>query len=618
MPPTLTAWWALSDNRERCGRPPQPIDPSRPEKQLAKGSWAAQTLPPLSMKNKLKVGLIVDEERLCKHDRELVGWANSGDTILISHLIVQHRSAPARKRPLLARLALHSLGSLMAIALWRIKERKEVRQVAAIEAYRDSERSFEVGESVPGRIYVKPLQSGSEGRVHRFSEEDLAAIRREQFDLLIRCGSGILRGGILRSARLGVLSFHHGDNRVNRGGPPGFWEVYHRWSRTGFVVQILTEELDGGHVLLRGFVPTEPTHLLNRALLYHKSYFHLRALLERIASSGELPAAEPQLPYSGRLFVAPRAREIAAYLLKRAGRTLIGHMRDLRQQRERWGVCYLKSDWPSAAFWRGTRIETPAGRFLADPFVATREGRTCVFVEDYPYATEKGHISAFEIGDCGARELGIALEEKFHLSFPFLFEHRGALFMCPESIGAEQIRIYRCSRFPLEWKLEHVAMQGVWAADSMLFPHEDQWWLFTNLSRAQPIEFNSELHIFSAPDPLSNSWTPHPKNPVLIDPSCARNAGLLRSGGIGIGIVRVCQQHSFGTYGASARLMRITRLDGDGYAEEPIGRLTPDFVARAHGTHHFHSNGLYSVWDYKRWERIRTRPPQTQSAPRPS
>lgn len=555
------------------------------------------------MNKKLKMGLIVDEERLSTYDRELIDWANGGDQIFISHLIVQHRDLPPRKHPLPVRLALYSLGKLTAILLWRIKEWMESRHIPTAEKSRDSDGGVAVGDAVPGRIHVKARVSGS-GFVHRFSEEDLESIRREQFDILFRCGSGILRGGILQSARLGVLSFHHGDNRVNRGGPPGFWEVYHRSARTGFIVQKLTEELDGGHVLLRGWLPTQATHLLNSALLYRKSYFHLRALLERIAASGELPPAEPQLPYSGKLFVAPRAREIAAYILKRIGRIIVGRVRTKAKLKERWGVCFLKGDWPTASFWRGTRIPTPQGRFLADPFVCTRDGQTCVFVEDYVYRTGKAHITAFELGDSGAHELGVALEEKFHLSFPFLFEYRGALLMCPESIGAEQIRIYRCSRFPLEWTLEHVVMSGVWSADSMLFPHGDRWWLFTNLSQIQPVELCSELHIFSAPEPFSRSWTPHPRNPVLIDPASARNAGLLRTGN---SIIRVCQSNAFDVYGASARLMRITRLDTENYAEESICRLTPEFLPGAHATHHFHSNGIYSVWDYKRRERVRVR-----------
>lgn len=552
----------------------------------------------------LKIGLIVDSERLTKDVHELVQWASSTRSIRISHLIVQQRDPPARRPPRWVRIIRKSPAELTSLLLWRVKDRFEKRQVEALEAYRGSSAAFEAGAAVPGRLTVKPLVSKS-GFVHRFSEADLERIRQERFDLLLRCGSGILRGGILTAARLGILSFHHGDNRINRGGPAGFWEVYHGWSKTGFVVQRLTEELDGGDVILRGFVPTQRSHLWNCALLFTKSYFHLRALLLRIAAAGALPDPEPHVPYAGKLHVAPRARELACYFLKRAGRSISGRARRALRSRERWGVCYLKCDWPEAALWRGRRVATPPGRFLADPFVATREGRTCLFVENYVYRTGKAHISAFELEDSGPSELGIAIEEDFHLSFPFLFEHRGSLFMCPESSAAGQIRIYRCVRFPLEWRLECIAMHAVAAVDSMILRHEGFWWLLANLSHAPPVEEATELHLFRAEDPLSGHWQPHRRNPVLIDPEFARNGGLLRTGG---GLVRVCQSQGFASYGAAANLMRITRLDLEQYAEELICRITPGFMPGISGTHHMHSDGIYSVWDYKRWERVKPVP----------
>ncbi|HVS76266.1 MAG TPA: hypothetical protein VHE11_04980 [Steroidobacteraceae bacterium] len=549
----------------------------------------------------LKIGLLVDGERLTKHVHELVRWANSTDTLRVTHLIVQERPAPPAQPPRLARLIRKPPAEIAANLLWRAKNHIERRGVEATGAYQGSSETLEAGAVVPGRIVVKPLVSKS-GLVHRFSEEDLERIRQERFDLLLRCGSGILRGGILTAARLGILSFHHGDNRVNRGGPPGFWEVYHGWSKTGFVVQRLTEELDGGDVILRGFVPTQRSHLLNCALLYAKSYFHLRTLLVRIAAAGEMPEAERQVPYPGRLFVAPGARELAYYLLKRTGRSVSGRARRVLKRSERWGVCYLKSDWPQAALWRGLRLATPPGRFLADPFVVTRDGRTCLFVENYVYRTGKAHISAFALEDSGPRELGIAVEEDFHLSFPFLFEHRGDLFMCPESSAARQIRIYRCLSFPLKWRLECVAMREVAAVDSMIFSRGGAWWLLTNFSAAPPFDQRAELHLFRAADPLSGGWEPHRRNPVVMDPEFARNAGLLRAAD---GLVRVCQSQGFGSYGTSSNLMRITRLDLDHYAEELIDRITPGFLPGIGGTHHMHSDGIYSVWDYKRWERVK-------------
>jgi hypothetical protein len=549
----------------------------------------------------LKIGLIVDQERAAKPVYELVAWARTIEALTISHLIVQERphsvcTGGGRMRRLMRKSPVQHVNN----ALWKMKARLESPRVARVPSYRTPQDGYDMRELVPGEIRITPILSKS-GFVRRFSESDLGKIREEGFDVLIRCGSGILRGGILSSARLGVLSFHHGDNRINRGGPPGFWEVYHRQERTGFVVQRLTEELDGGDVILRGYIPTQETHLLNAAMLYAKSFYRLRASLLDIARTGQLPASEPHYPYSGALLRAPTLHVLVSYLARQIARSAWARVRGALNYKERWGICFAKSDWREAVLWRGTRVATPAGRFLADPFVATRDGRTCVFAEDFLYGESKGRISAFELQADGARELGTAIEESFHLSFPFLFEYEGGLFMCPESCEAKQIRIYECTQFPLGWQLRVVAMSDVTAADTMIFEKDGLWWMLSNISTSEPRDCGSELYAFWATSPLGADWKPHPCNPVVSDPLSARNGGLLRDS---TEHVRVAQGRQFGSYGASARLFRITRLNQNEYAEELVSVLTPEFARGIHGTHHFHSNGLYSVWDCKHWERI--------------
>ena len=66
-----------------------------------------------------------------------------------------------------------------------------------------------------------------------FGADDVAKLRALDVDVFLRFGFRILRGDILHVARYGVWSFHHGDNRVNRGGPAGFWEVHENWPATG-------------------------------------------------------------------------------------------------------------------------------------------------------------------------------------------------------------------------------------------------------------------------------------------------------------------------------------------------------------------------------------------------
>jgi hypothetical protein len=552
------------------------------------------------MNNKLKIGLIVDCERVSKYVYDLAEWANTTDTLSVSHLIIQERRArPNRRLGVFSTLLRNSPVGPATALLWKATTRLESSRVARVKAFNGYRKKYDVGKLVPGRICVKPIVSPS-GFIHRFSDQDLARVREEGFDLLIRCGSGILKGDVLNSARLGVLSFHHGDNRTNRGGIAGFWEVYHRQPSTGFVVQRLTEELDGGDVILRGYIPTQDTHLLNATMLFKKSYFHLRSLLLQVARTGELPAVEAQYPYSGKLLRSPVFGELIVYLSRQVTRSVSERVRRALRYRERWGICFEKSCWRRAVMWRGTAIETPPGRFLADPFVVTRDGRTCVFAEDFVFATSKAHVSVFELSAGGARELGVAVKEDYHLSFPYLFEFDGSLFMCPESRAAKEVRIYECTEFPLKWKLACVAMKNVVAADTLIFPKEGLWWMLTGISRTEPHDC-SELYLFWAKTPLSGEWKPHARNPILIDPQRARNGGLLRDGDE---LIRVAQNLHFASYGLSARLFKITRITPDEYAEELVSSITPDFFPGIYGTHHFHSDGVYSVWDFKKWERV--------------
>ena len=76
--------------------------------------------------------------------------------------------------------------------------------------------SFEVK-----KIYVEPNISSS-GLYYSYKNEDIDKIKNSNLDVLIRGGSGILQGDILNICRMGVISFHHGDNNFYRGGPQGF------------------------------------------------------------------------------------------------------------------------------------------------------------------------------------------------------------------------------------------------------------------------------------------------------------------------------------------------------------------------------------------------------------
>ncbi len=553
----------------------------------------------MTERRKLRIGLLQDSAYASPYVRDLITWASHQDDLEISHLIIYALPEEPRLSEWRRKFLQHKLGALRISALRCIQlVEQAVLRVYYGGKYRDHTRKFPVDHLVPHTLHIRPTISKS-GFVYRFSADEVATVRAADCDVLIRGGSAILKGEILQASTFGVLSFHHGDNRVNRGGPAGFWESYLKWPATGFIIQRLTSELDGGDVLVRGSYTTKWFFLFNQAALLNNSNFLLQDLLKKLAREGALPPAEEPSPYSAKLFRTPSIRHCLGYMARVVGRSIRKVAIAVFPYRERWSVSYSFTGWRDAVLWRAITPKPPAGRFLADPFVWQHEGKTFCLVEDYSFREKKGRISAFQIDKHGITQPEAVLVEPFHLSFPFLFEFDGTIYMCPECCASRQIRLYRSIAFPHKWEFVKAIMTDVSASDTMLFEKGGRWWMLTNLERTGRGDYRSELYLFSAASPLSESWVPHPANPIKIDPAGARNAGLLRDGDK---LYRAGQVQGFDQYGVGIRLFEICSLSLDGYRERLIAEIRPEFREGLLGTHHISSTGAVTVVDSYRHE----------------
>lgn len=203
-------------------------------------------------------------------------------------------------------------------------------------------------------------------------------------------------------------------------------------------------------------------------------------------------------------------------------------------------------------------------RFYADPFPIQHDGRVTLFVEDFVHAVGKGIISAVEFGPNGP--LGTpepVFEQPGHLSYPFVFARDGEIWMIPESCSAARVDLFRATAFPGGWVKEATLIESVVASDTTLIERDGLWWLFATV-RDGGGSFSDALHLWSAPD-FRGPWTAHPRNPVLIDIASARPAGrmVLRDGQL-LRPVQDCRQG----YGKALGIARVTRLDGEGFAQE--------------------------------------------------
>lgn len=434
----------------------------------------------------------------------------------------------------------------------------------------------------------------------KFTGEDINKIKSNNIDIIVRCGLGILKGEILSSSKFGVISFHHGDNRINRGGPSGFWEVLNNEPSSGFIIQRLTEELDGGPVLFRGNIMTSNTWLSNNDKLLSKSYFFMKRLLLEVALNDCLPNLEAPTLHDRPLYKINSNLILLKYICKVLipilGRRISSLLRG--SYIGRWSIAYAKHDNFNKSLWRYKEIENPRGRFLADPFVFKKNGRTVIFAEDYFFNDSKGRISAIEIKQSNEEFLGVVLEEDFHLSFPYIFESEGIVFMIPESSNNKDIRLYECIDFPTQWKLKAILMKGISAADTMVFKKFDKWFMLTNICSAGVNDHQSELHIFWSSSLESSEWVSIKcGNPVIFHSESARNGGFFIHDG---SLYRINQIHGKYHYGKGFGINIINVLDEFDYKETRLKNVEAHFKKNIFSSHHFNAYEDIAVVDYCR------------------
>ncbi len=551
----------------------------------------------------LRMGLLIDGSELSRVDAELVRKIQAAKVAEVMLVIQQElpdrslleRIMRALKRGRLIRTVAFHLAVWIERRVLAVKrpEINDLFTAIPIEQVCDAER-----------LRVRPIVSPS-GLVHRFATDDVTAIKSRKLDLLLRLGSGILRGDILNAASNGIISFHHGDNRTNRGGPPGYWEVFEKRDFTGYIVQRLTEDLDAGEVLMRGEVATRFTYLLNQHHLYKcsaTSMIDLLARMDQERTNVRKPGIEPTKPiswYSNVMYTTPSLASSLRYFATFVWALCARVMRVVLVKRGVWELRVLKGDWRNLVLSKAQRLQPPRGKLWADPFIVSRSHENVVFFEDFEFAHGKGHIAAL-VGkaDGSFTYVGPVLKTPYHLSFPYVFQYQGDYYMCPETMEAKAVQLWRCTSWPLKWTYHKSLLSGISAVDSMLFERDGRWWLFTNLERDGTGDPCRELHIYHSDSPLSEVWTPLPSNPVVTGASRARNAGvLLRDEKV----YRLAQTQAFDHYGRSIKLFEITTLSEQVYSEKLVAELLPNHDLGAIGIHHLSACENAVVFDaYRR------------------
>lgn len=531
-------------------------------------------------KPKIKVGILLNSYKVSYPYYHILETLIQSDYAELSLVVLNKTRAGRKRRVSISKLIEHF--NLLFFFAYQIIDQKLFKPRYPIMKQKDCR---ELLKGIP----VIETTPETKKFFQWIDKDDIQNIHSYNCDLFIRMGFRILRGDILRIARYGIWSFHHADNKVNRGGPPCFWEMYEKNPVTGTIVQVLSSDLDNGKVLYKTYGATHKFSLnVSRNGVYAKAMFFIPRLISKLHHEGPGFLNEtPQLPefYSHPLYLAPTNLQTIKFVWRLLTSSFTKFIRQFFY-RNQWFLMYSlsKTGKIQPSMRKLKKMIPPKGTFWADPHVIFRDGYYYIFLEEKFFNRKNAHISVIKMdeeGNYGSAQK--VLELPYHLSYPFVFSHQNCDYMIPESGANKTIELYKCESFPDKWKLHKVLMQDVQTVDTTLHFHNGKWWMFVNKVEHPAVSNNDELHIYHSVSP-EGPWEPHRLNPVISDVRRARPAGkIFEYNGK---FYRPSQDCSV-TYGYGIRINEIITLNEAEYHEKETDFIEPLWDDKINGVHTF-------------------------------
>ncbi|MDR5836670.1 hypothetical protein [Caballeronia sp. LZ034LL] len=430
-------------------------------------------------------------------------------------------------------------------------------------------------------IEVVSFDSEYDGAWQRIPDCVSETLLNKDIKVIIKFGMNLLRieNNLLK---LDILSFHHGDPSEDRGRPAGFYELLHKRERVGTVVQRLSNELDSGDVLALGYSKAFHHSYRKTALnFYANSKYLLRNALINYSNGRTVDIAT-----DGRSFTLPTNALVARFVMALAYRSLCRALYGMFYEK-RWNV--VKFNLPGSPVPNVLRVSdgfvpkiAPGYDFYADPFFSASGDR--VRVEALDRTTGLGDI--IELDAQHLSKTSNLLKGK-HYSFPISFAEFSKEYLLPEV--ASHSSPYLMQR-PFDDEGKRLLLRGLETrriVDGVLFIKDDTYYFFASDKKSSA----DCLFLFFS-DSLEGVFHPHPRNPIVVDPTRARMGGQILS--MDNKIYRVGQNNSYG-YGNGLTLGEIVSISRELYEERVVGTIRYE---DASGPHTLDIHGDSAILDF--------------------
>lgn len=236
-------------------------------------------------------------------------------------------------------------------------------------------------------------------------------------------------------------------------------------------------------------------------------------------------------------------------------------------------------------------IKNPFRYWIADPFLFEHGNEVYIFAEMYDYLRRRGVIGCAKITKGCVGKWKPVIIEPYHLSYPYIYEKQGEIFIVPESGSNRSLDVYRAVEFPHKWEKYTQLRRGRKLADTTLIESDGiQYGITYDVSDTQhykvvllDLEKNADICL-----EMSNIEKRRPAGKFF---------------GIGDTLYRPAQNCVDG-YGKGIVIYRVFENNQNQYDEEQLAEIFPENLAFSKnifldGMHTYNRCEKYEVIDIK-------------------
>jgi hypothetical protein len=433
-----------------------------------------------------------------------------------------------------------------------------------------------------------------------FSKVDVEKIKKYNLDILLKLDFTNPSGDIINAAKNGIWYLSHNDFKKGISMPSGFLEVLQKDSIVNVSLLQLTENRNRKNLIdTANFNRHKFSYVETNFNVIESSVSLLIKNFQKLDKGNELEFKERDISFIEN-FKTPSITQLFQYqsnyflnfgkgFIKRLLSKFGGHEAS-------WTLFIGKGNFLDADLTKIISVNKPKNEFWADPFLFAFQKEYYIFFEKFPYSTARGILACGKVKGNDLIEVMDVLDLEYHLSYPFIFEEEGEIYLMPETNANNRLEIYKCVQFPNKWELFRTAFEGERIADSFFYTDNlKQKWLFLNKACTANTSLDNELYIYKVDSINLNKIEPHRQNPIHIDSQIARNGGAIFD--YHNKKYRPSQRNTDGIYGKALNINQIEKLTLDEYYEKAVRIIEPNFQEGLKSIHHLHQIDNMFVFD---------------------